>query len=91
MKKLSVALLTAFIVLVTSMFGYTESIFLTQSYQFPYFQFGALILGGLILISMKVKYNLMYLSECFGVFALYTIFVSLFTNPVIDAIKTLVT
>jgi len=57
---------------------------------FPYFQLGALIVGGLIIISMKHKYEKMYTNEAVGAFALYTVLMALFTNPVIDAVKTLV-
>jgi hypothetical protein len=32
----------------------------------------------------------MYTSETVGVFALYTVLIALFTNPVIDAIKSMV-
>lgn len=90
MKKLSVAFLTAFVVLITATFGYTESMFVAQGYAFPFFQLGALILGGMILVSLKQKYSGLFLSEAIGSFALYTIMISLFTNPVIDAVKTLV-
>jgi hypothetical protein len=57
---------------------------------FPYFQLGALNVGGLIIISMKHKYEKMYTNEAVGAFALYTVLMALFTNPVIDAVKTLV-
>ncbi len=58
---------------------------------FPYFQLGCLIIGGLILVSLKRKYNRMYTAEVVGAFALYTILIALFTNPVIDAVKTVLT
>jgi hypothetical protein len=32
----------------------------------------------------------MYIGEAVGIFALYTILMALFTNPVIDTVKTLV-
>jgi hypothetical protein len=57
---------------------------------FPYFQLGCLIVGGLIIISLKNKYAKMYTSETVGAFALYTVLIALFTNPVIDAIKNMV-
>ena len=56
---------------------------------FPYFQFGCLVVGGLLIISLKAKYDKIYMSEAVGSFAMYAILVSLFTNPVIDGIKTL--
>ena len=44
-------------------------------------------MGGLILVSLKRKYDKMYTAEVVGAFALYTILMALFTNPVIDAVK----
>jgi hypothetical protein len=57
---------------------------------FPYFQLGCLIIGGLGIISLKHKYNRIYAGEVVGVFALYTIMIALFTNPVIGVIKDMV-
>ena len=45
---------------------------------------------GLVIISLKNKYERMYTSETVGAFALYTVLIALFTNPVIDAIKNVV-
>jgi hypothetical protein len=41
-------------------------------------------------VSLKRKYDKLYLSEAIGSFALYTILVALFTAPVVDALKTLI-
>ena len=57
---------------------------------FPYFQLGCLIIGGMGIISLKHKYNRIYAGEVVGVFALYTILIALFTNPVIGVIKDMV-
>ncbi|MCX7634472.1 MAG: hypothetical protein N2Z74_01845 [Syntrophales bacterium] len=57
---------------------------------FPYFQLGCLIVGGMVIISLKHKYEKLYTSEVASVFALYTVLVALFTNPVISAIKNMV-
>jgi hypothetical protein len=46
--------------------------------------------GGLIIISLKSKFEKMYTSEMVGAFALYTVLIALFTNPVIDAVKAMV-
>jgi hypothetical protein len=46
--------------------------------------------GGLVIISLKNKYEQMYTGEVAGAFALYTVLIALFTNPVIDAIKNMV-
>jgi hypothetical protein len=57
---------------------------------FPYFQLGCLIVGGMSVISLKHKYEKIYTREVVGVFALYTVLIALFTNPVIDALKNMV-
>jgi len=44
----------------------------------------------LILVSLKRKYEKMYIGEVVGVFALYTILMALFTNPVINVVKAVV-
>jgi hypothetical protein len=48
------------------------------------------VVGGLIIISLKQKYDKIYLGEAVGSFALYTIMVSLFTAPVVNLIKSMV-
>ena len=88
-KTLSTLVLTGMIVLLTGTFALAEGL-ATQAGAFPYFQLGCLILGGGIMLSLKNKYDRIFTSEAVGVFALYTLFVALFTNPVIDAIKALV-
>jgi len=88
-KTLSTILITAFVVLTTASFGYAEYI-ATGGSTFPYFHLGCLIIGGLIIISLKHKYQKMYLSEAIGSFALYTVLIALFTVPVIDALRTIV-
>jgi hypothetical protein len=47
-------------------------------------------MGGLTIISLKYRYPRMYLSEAVGSFALYAVMVALFTAPVIEAVKGLV-
>lgn len=80
---------TLFVLLTTATFGYAEFTAAGAS-DFPYFHLGCLIVGGLIIVSLKHKYNKIYLSEALGSFALYTVMVALFTAPVVDALKTLV-
>jgi len=75
--------------MLTATFGYAEFT-ATGISSFPYFQFGCLIVGGLIIISLKHKYSAMYTGEAVGAFALYTVFVALFTSPVINTIKLIV-
>ena len=88
-KTLQTLIVTVFVVLTTATFGFAEYA-ATGASNFPYFQLGALIVGGLVIISIKHKYEKMYTNEAVGAFALYTVLMALFTNPVIDAVKTLV-
>ena len=90
MKRIiQTAILVAFVVLATASFGYAE-LTATGAEGFPYFHLGCLIIGGLIIISLKHKYARIYLSEAVGSFALYTILVALFTSPVVDALRAFV-
>jgi len=90
MKKImQTALLVGFIVLTTATFSFAQ-FSATGDAGFPFFHFGCLIIGGLIIVSLKRKYDKLYLSEAIGSFALYTILVALFTAPVVDALKTLI-
>ena len=88
-KTIGTVAVTAAVVLMTATFSFAEFA-AAGAGNFPYFQLGALIVGGLIIISMKHKYEKMYTNEAVGAFALYTVLMALFTNPVIDAVKTLV-
>lgn len=90
MKRTVQTLLTAvFVVLATASFSYAQFVASSAS-DFPYFHLGCLIIGGLIIISLKHKYSRIYLSEAIGSFALYTVLVALFTAPVINTFKSLV-
>jgi len=90
MKKImQTLLLTTFIILVTASFSYAEYAAAGEG-NFPYFHLGCVIVGGLIILSLKNRYPRLYLSEAIGSFALYTVLVALFTSPVVDALKTLV-
>lgn len=88
-KTLGTIMVTAAVVLLTATFSFAEYAASGAS-DFPYFQLGALIVGGLIIISLKSKFEKMYTGEAVGAFALYTVFIALFTNPVIDTVKTFV-
>lgn len=85
-KTLSTLLSILFVLLITSTFAMAESV-ATAADTFPYFQLGCLLVGGLIMVSLKDKYSKIHFSELAGAFSLYTILVALFTNPVIDSIK----
>ncbi len=90
MKKLmQTSFLTAFVIFVTASFSYAE-FSATGNGDFPFFHLGCLIVGGLIIVSLKRKYSKLYLSEAIGSFALYTLMVSIFTAPVVDALKSLI-
>ena len=90
MKRiLQTLVMAAFVVLVTASFGYAEYV-ATSVANFPYFHLGCLIVGGMIIVSLKHKYSKLYLSEAVGSFALYAILVALFTSPVVNALRAIV-
>jgi len=89
-KIVQTFIVAVFVVLVTASFSYAEYVATGGSGNFPYFHLGCLIIGGLIITSLKHKYSKIYLSEAIGSFALYTILVALFTSPVVDALKAMV-
>jgi hypothetical protein len=87
MKKMVQTLcLSVFVVLATVSFGYAEYA-AAGGEAFPYFHLGCLIVGGLIIISLKHRYQKLFLSEAIGSFALYTLLVTLFTAPVVEALR----
>ena len=88
-KTLATAIVAAAVVLLTVTFSFAEYA-TTGVANFPFFQLGCLIVGGLVIVSLKRKYDKMYVSEVVTIFALYTILMALFTNPVIETVKTIV-
>ena len=88
-KTLGTMIVAAAVVLLTATFSFAEYA-ATGVANFPFFQLGCLIVGGLIMVSLKRKYEKMYVGEVVGVFALYAILMALFTSPVIEAVKTIV-
>jgi FtsH-binding integral membrane protein len=88
-KTLATTVVAAAVVLLTATFSFAEYT-ATGVTNFPFFQLGCLILGGLIMVSLKRKYEKMYVGEVVGVFALYTLLMTLFTSPVINAVKTFI-
>jgi hypothetical protein len=88
-KTFGTMVVAAAVVLMTATFSFAEFA-AAGTGNFPYFQLGALIIGGMTIISLKHKYAKMYTNEAVGAFALYTVLMAIFTNPVIDAVKTLV-
>ena len=89
-KTLGTMIVAAAVVLLTATFCFAEYAAAGVT-NFPFFQLGCLIIGGLIMVSLKRKYEKMYTAEVVGAFALYTILMTLFTNPVIEMVKTIVT
>ena len=85
-KTLGTMVAAMIVVLLTGTFALAEYT-AAGTTNFPYFQLGCLIVGGLIIVSLKRKFEKLYTSEVVGAFALYTILMALFTNPVIDTIK----
>ena len=88
-KTLGTMIVAATVILLTATFSFAEFA-AAGTTNFPYFQLGCLIIGGLIMVSLKRKYDKMYVGEVVTIFALYTILMALFTNPVIETVKTIV-
>ena len=89
-KTLGTMIVAAAVVLLTATFGFAEYA-ATGTTNFPYFQLGCLIVGGLLMIQLRKKYEKIYTTEAVGAFALYTMLMALFTNPVIEVVKQIVT
>ena len=88
-RTLQTLIVSVFVVLITASFAFAANA-ITGDGNFPYFNLGCLIMGGLTIVSLKYRYPKMYLSEAVGSFALYAVLVALFTAPVIEAVKGLV-
>jgi hypothetical protein len=88
-RTIQTMVVAAFVVLITSTFAFAAAA-AAGGNAFPYFHLGCLIVGGLTIVSIKHRYPRIYLSEAVGSFALYAVLVALFTAPVIEAVKTLV-
>ncbi len=88
-KTLGTMMVAAAVVLLTATFSFAEYA-AAGAANFPFFQLGCLIVGGLIIVSLKRKYEKMYVGEVVGAFALYVILMAMFTNPVIEVVKTIV-
>jgi len=87
-KSLSMLALTVLVVLITATFSFAEYA-AAGADNFPYFHLGAIVIGGLTILSLKQKYEKLYLSEAVGSFAMYAVLVALFTSPVAEAIRNL--
>ena len=88
-KTIGTMAVAALVILLTATFSFAEFA-ATGGSEFPYFQLGCLVVGGLIIISLKYKFEKMYASEAAGAFALYTVLIALFTTPVIETVRGLI-
>ncbi len=86
---LQTAILAGFMILITASFSFAQAS-AGSGAEFPFFHLGCLIIGGLIILSLKSKYEKLYLSEGIGAFALYAFLVALFTAPVADALRNMI-
>jgi hypothetical protein len=87
-RTLSTLILAGIVVLITGTFCFAEYAAAGDE-NFPYFHLGCLIVGGMIIVSLKQKYQKIYLGEAVGSFAMYAILVALFTSPVAEGLKSL--
>lgn len=87
-RTIQTIIVAVFVVLITSTFAFAAAA--TGAGNFPFFHLGCLAIGGLTIVSLKHRYPKIYLTEAVGSFAMYTILVALFTAPVIEAVKGLV-
>jgi len=87
-KTLSTMILTAAIVLITATFSFAEYV-AAGADNFPYFHLGVIVIGGLCILSLKQRYEKIYMSEAVGSFAMYAVLVSLSTNPVAEVVRSL--
>jgi len=46
--------------------------------------------GGMTIVSLKQKYEKLYMSEAVGSFAMFAVMVALFTSPVAETVKNLI-
>jgi hypothetical protein len=88
-RTIQTAVVAFFVVMITAGFAFAADAPAGPG-NLPYFPLGCLIMGGLTITSLKYRYQGIYLSEAVGSFALYAVFVALFTAPVIEAVKGIV-
>ena len=88
-RTIQTAIVAIFVVLITAGFAFAANA-TSGAGSFPYFHLGCLAIGGLTIVSLKYRYQGIYMSEAIGSFALYAVLVALFTAPAIEAVRTLV-
>jgi hypothetical protein len=88
-RTIQTVIVAMFVVLITAGFAFAASA-ASGPGSFPYFHVGCLAIGGLTIVSLKYRYQGIYMSEAVGAFAMYALLVALFTVPAIEAVKNLV-
>ena len=88
-RTIQTIIVAMFVVMITGTFSYALAA-TAGTGNFPFFHLGCLIIGGLTIVSLKHRYPKMYLSEAVGSFAMYAVLVALFTAPVIEMVRGLV-
>jgi hypothetical protein len=82
-------IVAVFVVFITAGFAFAANATAGPG-NFPFFHLGCLAIGGLTIVSLKYRYQGIYMTEAVSAFAMYTLLVALFTAPAIEAVKTLV-
>lgn len=82
-------IVAGFAFVTTASFTYMEFVTSLEG-QFPFFHLGCLSVGALVIVSLKRRYDKIYISEAVGAFALFAILLSLFTVPVAEALRNLI-
>lgn len=88
-KAIEAWIVAGFVLVTIASFTYMEFVTSPEGY-FPYFHLGCLSIGGLVIVSLKRRYDKIYISEAVGAFALFAILLSLFTAPVAEALRNLI-
>jgi hypothetical protein len=88
-RTVQTIIVSIFVVLITAGFSFAAAA-TSSGGIFPWFHLGCLIMGGVAIVTLKYRFPRIYLSEAVGSFALYAVLVSLFTAPVIEVVKGLV-
>jgi hypothetical protein len=88
-KTIGTLMVAALVIVLTATFGFAEFT-ATGASSFPYFQLGCLIVGGMLIVSLKYRFERMYAAEAAAAFALYTVMIALFTAPVILTVQGIV-
>lgn len=88
-KAVEAWIVAGFALVTTASFTYMEFVTSPEGY-FPFFHLGCLFVGGLVIVSLKRRYEKIYISEAVGAFTLFAIFLSLFTASVAEALRNLI-